>query len=474
VSAPLHVVLVGSGPSSFYAAAALLDADEPDVRVDMLERLPTPWGLVRSGVAPDHPKIKSVSSTFEEIAAHERFRWFGNVDFGSDVTREELLERYDAVVYGLGSQADRHLGVPGEELDGSLAATHVVGWYNGHPDDRDLVLPLDGERAVVVGNGNVALDVARMLCTDLETLKHTDIADHALDALALSRIREVLVLGRRGPAQAAFTTLELRELGDLAGVDVLVEPPGVLDIADEGFSPLVRRNLKALRDLASTPPTPGSRRMVFRFLRSPVELLGTGHVEQVVLACNELVVDDMGQVRARDTGNREVVDTGLVVRAVGYLGVPVEGLPFDEAAGHIPHEQGRIVGKDREYVVGWIKRGPTGVIGSNKKDARETVERLLSDLAPQGDRGRRTADEGDGGRRTPDGDRAQRLEEWLRAKQPDLVTAIHWEAIDAAEREAGRRQDRPRVKFVRTEDLLAARHRGEREREGAEPGAPGR
>lgn len=411
--------------------------------MDVLERLLTPWGLVRSGVAPDHPKIKSVAEKFEQTAAHARFRWFGNVDLGVDVTREELLQHYDAVVYAVGAQTDRQLGVAGEGLVGSVAATDVVGWYNGHPSYADLSLLLHGPRAVVVGNGNVALDVARILCTDIASLNRTDIADHALEVLAGSAVREVLVLGRRGPAQAMFTTIELRELGDLTGVDVAVEPDGVLDIADDGLAPAVRRNLKALRDLAARPSTPDARRLVFRFLRSPMELRGSGHVQEVVLACNELVADDAGRLKARDTGNREVVETTLVVRAVGYRGVPVEGLPFDDVAGHVPHEQGRVMGHEREYVVGWIKRGPLGVIGTNKKDARESVARLLSDLA--GESPRDTAS-----------DRPERLEQWLRAKQPDLVSATGWQAIDEVERQAGQAQGRPRVKLVRTQALLDA------------------
>lgn len=446
VSASLHVVVVGSGPSGFYAAAALLAAEDPLIHVDVLERLPTPWGLVRSGVAPDHPKIKSVAATFEQIAAHERFRWFGNIDLGGDVSRDELLAAYDAVVYALGAQSDRHLEVPGEALTGSVAATDVVGWYNGHPHYPDLELSLQHERAVVVGNGNVALDIARMLCSPVAELDRTDIADHALEVLAGSSVREVLVVGRRGPAQATWTTLELRELGDLADVDVVVEPSGVLDIDDDGLRPVVRRNLKALRALVGRPQRSGARRLVFRFLRSPAALHGNGRVERVDLACNDLVTDTEGRVLAHDSGAREVVDTGLVVRAVGYVGVPVDGLPFDPVAGHIPHEQGRVEGHDREYVVGWIKRGPTGVIGTNKKDARETVTRLIADLA-------RVAD---AGAQHPLADRAARLEAWLRTKRPDLVPAPGWQAIDAVERRAGAEQGRPRVKLVRTADLLAA------------------
>jgi len=441
VSAPLHVAVVGSGPSGFYAAAALLAADEPGARVDLLERLATPWGLVRSGVAPDHPKIKSIADAFEQIARHERFRWYGNVDLGTDVTRDELLQSYDAVVYALGAQTDRHLGVPGEELTGSVAATDVVGWYNGHPHYTDFAMSLHSPRAVVVGNGNVALDIARMLCTEPADLRTTDIADHSLAVLADSGVREVMVLGRRGPVQATWTTLELRELGELVDVQVVVEPDGVLDVSDDALAPPVRRNLAALRTLAARPPAPHARRLVFRFLRSPVALYGDGHVQQVELARNELVADDGGRSRAQDTGDRELVDAGLVVRAIGYLGVPVDGLPFDPSSGHIPHEQGRVVGHDREYVVGWIKRGPTGVIGTNKKDARESVQTLLADLTG-------------GGPLDPSPDRPARLEGWLLSRQPHLVTAAGWQAINEVERAAGAAQGRPRVKLVRTGELL--------------------
>jgi len=444
VTQPLHVAVIGSGPSGFYAADALLAAAEPKARVDLLERLPTPWGLVRSGVAPDHPKIKSVGGTFEQIAARGGLRWFGNVELGVDVTREQLLEAYDAVVYAVGTQTDRRLDVPGEELPGSVAATDVVGWYNGHPHFTGVHVPLRADRAVVVGNGNVALDVARMLVTDVADLCRTDTADHALAALADSAVREVVVLGRRGPAQATFTTLELRELGDLRDVDVVVRPAGVLDVPDAGLTPVVRRNLAALRTLAARRPStePRARRLVFSSWRSPVEIVGDGRVERVVVAVNK-PADADGRVVARPTGDTEELATGLVVRAVGYQGVPVHGLPFDALAGRIPHEQGRVIGGDREYVVGWIKRGPTGVIGTNKKDARETVGRLLADLGQRGPL-------------DPSPDRPARLEAWLRSRQPRLVTDLGWRAIDGHERAVGAEQGRPRVKLVRTDDLLAA------------------
>lgn len=437
----LHVAVVGSGPSGFYAADALLTAG---ARVDLLERLPTPWGLVRSGVAPDHPKIKSVSDTFEQIAAAPGFRWYGNVQLGTDVTREQLCAAYDAVVYAVGAQTDRHLDVPGEDLPGSVAATDVVGWYNGHPHFTGVEVSLHHDRAVVVGNGNVALDVARMLVTDVAELDRTDTADHALEVLHGSAVREVVVLGRRGPVQAHFTTLELRELGDLEDLDVVVDPAGALDVPDDGLPPVVRRNLQALRTLAARPPSTAvePRRLVFRWWRSPVAVTGDEHVEGVVLAVNEPALAG-DRVVARPTGETEELTCGLVVRAVGYLGVPVGGLPFDALSGRIPHDQGCVADGDREYVVGWIKRGPTGVIGTNKKDARETVARLLADL---GDRGPR--DDG--------ADRAARLEAMLRDRQPALVTDLGWHRIDGVERAAGDRQGRPRVKLVRTDDLLAA------------------
>ena len=455
---PYHVAIVGSGPSGYFAAASLLkfadardDADQvPDVRVDMLEMLPTPWGLVRSGVAPDHPKIKSISAQFEKTSSDPRFRFFGNVAVGEHVHAAELAERYDAVIYAVGAQSDRPLGIPGEDLPGSVAAVDFVGWYNAHPHFGEMAPNLSTGRAVVVGNGNVALDVARILVTDPDALARTDIADHALAALGERGVEEVLIIGRRGPLQAPFTTLELRELGDLEGladVDVIVDPADFADITDEDLEAAgktVRNNIKVMRGYAERPPRGAKRRIVFRFRTSPIEIKGDGKVESIVLGRNELVTDN-GRVVAKDTGEREEVPAQLVVRAVGYRGVPTPGLPFDDRTCTIPHTKGRVEGSRNEYVVGWIKRGPTGVIGSNKSDSQETVDTLIADLR-----------EAELAERDPD--HAEQLARWLVERQPKVVTGDHWKLIDEYERSAGEPHGRPRVKLTSVADLLRIGH----------------
>ena len=352
---PYHVAIVGSGPSGYFAAASLLkyaDAAEGsgqsrDVRVDMLEMLPTPWGLVRSGVAPDHPKIKTISAQFEKTALDPRFRFFGNIKIGEHVEAAEVAEHYDAVVYAIGAQADRPLGIPGEELEGSIAAVDFVGWYNAHPHFEEMAPDLSTGRAIVVGNGNVALDVARILVSDPDVLAKSDIADHALESLHGRGVEEVVVIGRRGPLQATFTTLELRELGDLEAmeeVDVIVDLADFDKITDEELEAAgktVKQNIKVMRGYAETTPRGAKRRIVFRFQTSPIELKGDGCVESIVLGHNELV-DDGGRVVAKDTGAREELPAQLVVRAVGYRGVPTPGLPFDDRSGTIPHTDGRV------------------------------------------------------------------------------------------------------------------------------------
>jgi ferredoxin--NADP+ reductase len=446
---PLRVAVVGSGPSGFYAAGFLLGHDDRPVEVDMLERLPTPWGLVRSGVAPDHPKIKSVTRIYEKIAEHPRFRWYGNVDVSRDVSHDDLLERYDAIVYAVGAEADRPLDVPGADLPGVAPATRFVGWYNGHPDHRDHDFDLSVEHAVVIGNGNVALDVARMLSLSHDELRVTDIADHALDALRESAIRSTTLLGRRGPVQASFTTPELRELGELGLADVVVDRADlVLDehsraAIQDGASATTKRNIELLKQLAARERDGRRPRTItLRFLRSPVEIVGDGRVEGVVVALNELFLREDGTLGARATGRTQTLPAGLVLSSIGYRGRPLAGLPFDEARGLIPNDEGRVLRRERQYVTGWIKRGPSGIIGTNKKCAQATVQQLLSDL-------------GDAPGERPS---AEVIAGWLRERQPRLVTGEHWAAIDAHERRLGAPASRPRVKLTRVAELLAVGH----------------
>jgi ferredoxin--NADP+ reductase len=452
---PYYVAIVGSGPSGYFAAASLLkfgdssaSAGGPDVRVDMLEMLPTPWGLVRSGVAPDHPKIKSISKTFEKTSLDGRFRFFGNIAVGRDIKTAELADRYDAVVYAVGAQSDRALGIAGEELPGSVAAVDFVGWYNAHPHFEEMAPDISSGRALVVGNGNVAVDVARILVTDPDVLANTDIADHALKALHDRGVEEVVIIGRRGPLQSAFTTLELRELGELEGVDVIVSPSDVDGISDEeaeAAGKIAKANIKVLRGYAELQPNPGNRRIVFRFQTSPIEITGSDRVEGIVLGQNALVTDDSGRVVAEDTGERETLPVQLVVRAVGYRGVPTEGLPFDERSGTIPHVEGKVHDSSNEYVVGWIKRGPSGVIGTNKKDSQDTVDTLLRDL--------QAADLAEVAETHSDD-----LVKWLLEHQPRLVTDAHWQIIDTFERSSGEPHGRPRVKLTSVAELLRIGH----------------
>ena len=421
----------------------------------MLDRLPTPHGLVRLGVAPDHENIKAVSRAFEKTAARPGFRFFGNVQVGRDVTHEELLRLYDAVVYSVGAQTDRRLGIPGEDLPGSWPATAFVAWYNGHPDFQDLQFDLSHPTAVVIGNGNVAIDCVRMLALTAEELAPTDTIEDASKAIAGAGIKELVMLGRRGPVQAAFTPPELKELGELAGADVVVDPAD-LELDPESERELeadrerVRRNVDLMREYASRPLTGKVRRIVLRFLTSPVAILGEHHVEGVEIVRNELVLED-GRLVARPTGETEVIPAGLVLRSVGYKGVELPGVPFDERRGVVPNDGGRVEGAERTYVAGWIKRGPSGVIGTNKKDATETVDCLLEDARA----GRLTS---------PGGDLAALLED----KGARYVELDGWRAIDAAERDAGEPLGRPRVKLRTWDELLdVGGYSPRRDRDGA-------
>jgi ferredoxin--NADP+ reductase len=433
----MRVAVVGSGPAGFYAAGALLSADPP-VEVDMIERLPTPWGLVRLGVAPDHPKLKSVSRAFERISDQPGFRFLGNVELGRDLHHEDLARLYDAVIYAVGAQTDRRLGIPGEDLPGSWPATEFVAWYNGHPDFQQLEFDLDVARAVVIGNGNVALDIARMLALTHEELAPTDATDASIEAISDSFIEEIVVVGRRGPAQAAFTAPELQEMGELVGADVIVDPADLEDA--EPTDTNSERNLALLREFAAREPEGKPSRVVFRFFHSPVAILGDERVEGIELVRNRLDANE----RAVPTDEHETLDCGLVFRSVGYQGVALPGVPFDERSGTIPNEGGRV--EPGVYVAGWIKRGPTGVIGTNKKDATETVQLLLEDAAA--------------GRLEPRPDASAAAVDALLAERGARVVEYDgWCAIDEAERAAGEKGGRPRVKFCSWEELLAAAER---------------
>jgi NADPH-dependent glutamate synthase beta subunit-like oxidoreductase len=445
---PLRVAVVGAGPAGIYAADALTRQDAVPVAVDLIDRLPTPFGLVRHGIAPDHAKMRAIRETLHRSLDQPRVRFVGNVEVGLDISLAELRAHVDAVVYTYGASLDRHLGIDGEDLPGSLAATEFVAWYCGHPDaDRDRVeAALTGVRsAVVIGVGNVALDVARILCRTPAELEPTDMPQHVLDALAATPVEQVAVLGRRGPAQATFTTQELRELGELAGATVLVDPADlVLDPASEARAATdrnVSRNLAVLRGWADHAAEPGRTRLDLRFFRRPVRLLGEDRVTGVEV--ERTAVDGDGRVMG--TGELEVLPADLVVRSVGYRGVPLPGLPVDDRSGTVPNAEGRVLRDGQvspgEYVAGWIKRGPSGVVGHNKHDARETIAALLADAAEE-----RIAVGG------PVGD----LVEALIARGADPVLLDDWRAIDAAEVALGATRGRARTTLHQRESLMAA------------------
>ena len=454
-SPALRVAIIGSGPAGFYAAEHL-QKKQPGVEIDMFDRLPTPYGLVRGGVAPDHPKIKSVTRMYERIAAQPGFRFLGNVTIGGSIGHHELMALYDAVIYATGAQTDRPLGIPGEELGGSHAATEFVGWYNGHPDYRDRRFDLTSTSAVVVGMGNVAMDVTRILASSMDELTPTDLSRHALDALRASKVETIHVLGRRGPAQAAFTNPELKELGELAEADVIVHPDEVA-LDEHSANHLsghedrtAEKNVHTLQQFAGRMPSGRKRRIVLRFLVSPIEILGSHRVEGVKLAKNRLVRAPGNELRAEATGETETLPAGLIFRSVGYKGVAIPGVPFDPRAGVIPNVAGRVLAAPGAlelqrgvFVVGWIKRGPSGVIGTNKPDSAETVDRLLDDIAsgtlvpkPRGQR--------------------EAADQLLQSRGVPVVSFADWKKLDELEQAAGKPRGAPREKFTRVADMLAA------------------
>ena len=450
---PLRVAIIGAGPSGFYAAGGLLQQTEVVVTVDMFDRLPAPYGLVRYGVAPDHQKIKSVTRIFDRTASSPRFRFFGNIDFGTDITHADLKQHYDQIIYAVGAQSDRKLNIPGEDLHNSLSATEFVAWYNGHPFFSDLDIDLACETAVVVGVGNVAMDVARILAKSVDELKITDISDQALDRLKQSRVKDIYVLSRRGPAQAKFTNPEIRELGELEDADVVVLPEELeLDPASEqeiANDPRAARNLETLREFAERDLTGKPKRLHLRFLVSPVELLpdDDGNVSSIRIERNELRAGESGYLNAVGLGIFEELPACLALRSVGYKGIALEDVPYDQRSGTIPNREGRVFDPESdqrlagEYVVGWAKRGPWGVIGTNKPDALETVSRMLEDipttpLAP-----------------IPD---PAAIDGILEQRQLQTVSIDAWRILDRIETAKGAKQGRPRVKFTHVQEMLEA------------------
>jgi ferredoxin--NADP+ reductase len=454
---PLRVAIVGAGPTGFYAANHLLGQSEIAVEVDVFDRLPTPFGLVRFGVAPDHQKIKTVTRAFDRTARQPNCRFFGNVEISRDLSIDHLRNHYHQIIYTTGAQSDRKMNIPGEELAGSHPATEFVAWYNGHPDYRDFQFDLSGERVVVVGMGNVAVDVARILCRTPEELAQTDIADYALDVLADSKIKEVYILGRRGPAQAAFTTPEAKELGELAGADVCVLPE------EAELDPLSRQALEQSQDRATIKKvellqgyadhllTGKPCRLTIRFLVSPIEIYSNGgdKVNRMKLVKNELYATEAGTLRPRATENVEEMSVDLVFRSVGYRGLPLPGVPFHDKWGVILNEKGRVLAPESqqpvvgEYTAGWIKRGPSGVIGTNKPDAVETVTCMLRDL----ERGIIL---------DPAYPDPAAIEQLVRQRQPNYFSYQDWLRLDEIELARGKEAGRPRVKFTCVQDMLAA------------------
>jgi len=456
-SMPLRIAIVGAGPAGFYVAEHLLKKKDIVVELDLFDRLPTPYGLVRFGVAPDHQKIKSVTKVFDRTACKPGFRFFGNVELGADITVKDLKRYYHQIVYTTGAQTDRYLNIPGIDLNRSHAATHFVAWYNGHPDYRDLEFDLSQESVAVIGIGNVAVDVARILCRTHEELHETDIADHAPAALKESKVKDVYMLGRRGPAQGAFTSPELRELGEMQDADVIIlEEEAALDdlslVSMEEADRATERKVEILQSFAAQKPSGASRRLHLRFLVSPTEIFGDEDegVQSMRLVRNELYATAAGTLRPKTTNKFEELDVGLVFRSIGYSGIPIYGVPYNDSWGVIYNVAGRVIRPETkeflvgEYTAGWIKRGPSGVIGTNKPDAVETVENMVQDFRV-------------GKYMQPPEPDSSALEQLIRLRQPDYFSYDDWLFINELEKERGAAIGRPRVKFTTIEEMVEAK-----------------
>jgi len=453
-SNPLRVAIIGSGPAAFYAADHLISQANLVIEVDMYDRLPTPFGLVRGGVAPDHQKIKSVTKAYDKVAAKPRFRFYGNVEYGSHLKLDDLKQHYHQILFSTGAQTDRRMGIPGEDLKGSHPATEFVAWYNGHPDYRDLNFDLSVERVAVVGVGNVAIDVARILCLTPAELAKTDIADHAYEALSKSNVKEVYLLGRRGPVQAAFTLPEIKEVGEMEDADAITLSDEVVidDLSQAELEKSERDNQKkveVIKSYAGKQPTK-SRKLFVRFLVSPTELVSdaNGKVAKMKLVKNKLVADDKGYISAKATDKTEELNVGLVFRSVGYRGVALPEVPFNDKGGTILNDKGRVIDSNKQQVVGlyasgWIKRGPSGVIGTNKPDSVETANMMIEDALK-------------GVALNPAKAKAAEAEALVKSRQPKYFTYADWQKLDQIEVENGKKIGKPRVKFTKVEEMVKA------------------
>jgi len=457
---PLKVAIVGAGPSGFYAADALINS-KLKVEVNLLEKLCAPYGLVRTGVAPDHPLIKKSIEKFALMAEPEEFNYFGNVSVGKDITVDDLKETHHAVIITMGAETDRKLGIPGEDLKGSHTATEFVAWYNGHPEYREREFDLSHETAVIIGQGNVAADVARILAKNADELKFTDISQHALDVLEDSKVKNIFVVGRRGPAQGAMTSKELKEFGELWDCDTFVDSNEVM-LNKSSEDELADRNGRAkkkiyelfcgyaepkkphkARQFPWTKPYIKPKKCHIQFLRSPVELKGNKKLKTVVFEKNSLSGDPFKQ-SARGTGELEELEAGILFRSIGYRGVPLDGVPFHDAWGIIPNEKGRVTENDiivpQLYTAGWIKRGPSGIIGTNKACANETIEELMQDIEKLDDTKEKLGN--------------KKICEVLDSKNVRYINFIEWEVIDKQEVENGKPKGKPREKFTYTDEML--------------------
>jgi ferredoxin--NADP+ reductase len=454
---PLRIAIIGAGPTGFYAADYLLKQKDLAVELDLFDKLPMPYGLVRFGVAPDHQKIKSVTKAFERTGQNPHVRFYGNVSFGEHLRLADLKQYYHQIIFTTGAQTDRKMGIPGEDLPGNHPATEFVAWYNGHPEFKNCQFDLTQERVAVVGVGNVAMDVARILCRTREELQQTDIADYALEALTHSQVKEVFILGRRGPAQAKFTNPEIKELGELVDADIYVPPadavldPLSLAALTAGGDRSMMKNVEIVQSYTTPPPSGKSRRITLRFLVSPVEVRGNedSGITTIRLVKNELYTTEAGTVRPRPTDQFEEIPVGLVFRSVGYRSQPLPDIPFHDKWGVILNEQGRILDPATRqplpglYTAGWIKRGPSGVIGTNKPDAVETAMGMLEDLKQ-------------GLHFHPDQPQVEAAAEFIKSRQPQFISFEDWLKLDGLETTRGQALGRPRLKFTDVAEILAA------------------